>query len=72
MNPCPKCQSFGKCSGTCWVLDLAEQSKRIDAEMQTPEFKALIENTIPYISLIRGNSSDRELYWRKKRIDEMF
>lgn len=72
MNPCPKCQSYGKCSGTCWVLDLWHTSERIDAEMQTPEFKALIGGCIPYIGLMRMGRSDSEMYWAHKAISEMF
>jgi hypothetical protein len=70
MNPCPKCQSFGKCSGSCWLLNVTKTSERIDREMQTPEFKALVASCVPYCEPV-GSGYGQSHYWRWKALGEM-
>jgi hypothetical protein len=72
MNPCPKCPSLGKCSGTCWLLDLHKTSESIEADMETPEYQSILEGTIPYINLLGMGRTEEQIYWAHKQLEEMF
>lgn len=45
-DPCKGCQSFGKCSGSCWVTELRDSYRKLDEEMATPEGQEFYKNVL--------------------------